>query len=475
MMGQSLLGNSVSVINLVRLASMVAGSRSDCYRRNAEHLLAVFEKRLNDMAMAVPLMCCAADMLSVPSRKQVVLVSRKPSVELENMIAAAHASYDPNKTDQPMVAVARVPGVIHIDPSNKEEMEFWEGNNQNIVNMAKNSPASDKVVALVCQNFTCSSPVTDPMSLKALLHQTPPSLNSCGLSPESALSASNKVQFETPERADSVLTLFKNHGFTESQISKLIRKRPDLLLYIPEKTLLPKLEFLFASAFRRTTRIFLQDIQKHVAPNIKLLQELGVPESNISLLITHLTSAVALNHARFIKIVKEVKELGFNPMKSMFVLAIEMLSGSKKSTRERKFEIYRRWGWSEDEILSGFRRQPQIIGLSDEKIMKGMDFFVNKMGRESAVVARTPKILLLSLEKRIIPRCSVIQALIFKGLIQKDFNLGTVLMPTEKYFLERYVTKYQEEVPQLLNVYQGKMDILELGFRSEEIGGMKQL
>ncbi|KAF8401523.1 hypothetical protein HHK36_012463 [Tetracentron sinense] len=345
-------------------------------------------------------------------------------------------------------------------------------------------------------------------------------ISSCGLSPESALSASNKVQFETPERADSVLTLFKNHGFTESQISKLIRKRPDLLLYIPEKTLLPKLEFLcsigvssldlakilssepsiltrsleshiipsfnflksivhvdqkVASAFRRTTRIFLQDIQKHVAPNIKLLQELGVPESNISLLITHLTSAVALNHARFIKIVKEVKELGFNPMKSMFVLAIEMLSGSKKSTRERKFEIYRRWGWSEDEILSGFRRQPQIIGLSDEKIMKGMDFFVNKMGRESAVVARTPKILLLSLEKRIIPRCSVIQALIFKGLIQKDFNIGTVLMPTEKYFLERYVTKYLEEVPQLLNVYQGKMDILELGFRSEEIGGMKQL
>lgn len=32
-------GNSVSVINLVRLASMTAGSRSDHYRQNAEHLL----------------------------------------------------------------------------------------------------------------------------------------------------------------------------------------------------------------------------------------------------------------------------------------------------------------------------------------------------------------------------------------------------------------------------------------------------
>lgn len=32
-------GNSVSVINLMRLASMVAGSKSDHYRQNAEHVL----------------------------------------------------------------------------------------------------------------------------------------------------------------------------------------------------------------------------------------------------------------------------------------------------------------------------------------------------------------------------------------------------------------------------------------------------
>jgi hypothetical protein len=56
---------------------------------------AVFETRLKDMAMAVPLMCCAADMVTVPHRKQVVLVGHKPSIEFENMLAAAHASYDP--------------------------------------------------------------------------------------------------------------------------------------------------------------------------------------------------------------------------------------------------------------------------------------------------------------------------------------------------------------------------------------------
>jgi len=59
---------------------------------------AVFEKRLKDMAMAVPLMCCAADMLRVPSRKQVVVVGGRTSEEFENMLTAAHALYDPNRT-----------------------------------------------------------------------------------------------------------------------------------------------------------------------------------------------------------------------------------------------------------------------------------------------------------------------------------------------------------------------------------------
>ncbi|WVZ05300.1 hypothetical protein V8G54_018646 [Vigna mungo] len=173
-------GNSVSAINLIRLASMVSGSKAENYKRNAEHLLitgsvatdqnslemamqAVFEKRLKDMAMAVPLMCCAADMLRVPSRKQVVVVGGRTSEEFENMLAAAHALYDPNRT------------VIHIDPSNKEEMEFWEVNNNNVSLMAKNNYDVHKVVALVCQNFTCSPPLTDPSSLEAVLSKKPSS------------------------------------------------------------------------------------------------------------------------------------------------------------------------------------------------------------------------------------------------------------------------------------------------------------
>eukprot|EP00262_Sarcandra_glabra_P016505 TRINITY_DN5407_c0_g1_i1.p1 TRINITY_DN5407_c0_g1~~TRINITY_DN5407_c0_g1_i1.p1 ORF type:complete len:819 (-),score=166.41 TRINITY_DN5407_c0_g1_i1:230-2686(-) len=153
-------GNSVSAVNLIRLSAMVSGTGSSYYRQTAEHLLAVFESRLKGQAMAVPLMCCAVDMLSVPSRKQVVLVGPKASTEFEDMVVAARASYDPNKT------------VIQIDPNNKEDMEFWETNNQNIAQMAKSSPPNMVVAAHICQNFTCSAPVGDTESLHNLLNQT---------------------------------------------------------------------------------------------------------------------------------------------------------------------------------------------------------------------------------------------------------------------------------------------------------------
>lgn len=59
---------------------------------------AVFESRLGEQSVAVPLMCCAAHMLCVPSRKQVVIVGNKSAKEFQDMVAEVHSSYDPNKT-----------------------------------------------------------------------------------------------------------------------------------------------------------------------------------------------------------------------------------------------------------------------------------------------------------------------------------------------------------------------------------------
>ncbi|KAL2507726.1 Mitochondrial transcription termination factor family protein [Forsythia ovata] len=334
-------------------------------------------------------------------------------------------------------------------------------------------------------------------------------INSCGLSPEKAISASEKVHFETPERPNSVLILLKKHGFSRTQIANLVRKRPSLLLYNPEKTLLPKLEFFesigvskihlwgtisrdptlltrsldnhiipnynylksvvltdekVSAAVRRTSWVFQENHGKNLAPNVMVLKELNVPQSCIIYLLTHYPEAVLQKRDEFRASISKVVEMGFNPLMTAFVLALHAISGkSNKMTWARCYETYRKLGWSKDDIYLAFRKHPNCMILSEKKISKTMDFLVNKMGWESKMIASRPSVLFYNLENRIIPRCSTVQFLFSTELIKKkEVKLSTVLVPTEKYFLEKFVTKYEKQVPKLHDFYLGKIGIEEL-------------
>ncbi|KAK9111384.1 hypothetical protein Scep_018903 [Stephania cephalantha] len=69
-------------------------------------------------------------------------------------------------------------------------------------------------------------------------------INLCGLSLESALSASKKVHFKSPSKPNLVFQFLINNSFSNTQIANIASKHPSTLLTDPRKTLLPKLEFL---------------------------------------------------------------------------------------------------------------------------------------------------------------------------------------------------------------------------------------
>ncbi|KAK1293592.1 hypothetical protein QJS10_CPB17g01584 [Acorus calamus] len=108
-------------------------------------------------------------------------------------------------------------------------------------------------------------------------------------------------------------------------------------------------------------------------------------------------------------------------------------------------ELYMSFGWSEDDIVSAFKKQPQIMAISKDKITRMMDFFLNESRWGLSFVSRYPNMLLFSLEKTIIPRYSVTRVLMSHGLLKRDVNLHTVFHMKEEKFLEKYVIKYQEK------------------------------
>ncbi|XP_058089393.1 uncharacterized protein LOC131236292 [Magnolia sinica] len=122
---------------------------------------------------------------------------------------------------------------------------------------------------------------------------------------------------------------------------------------------------------------------------------------------------------------------------------------------EQKVAVYRSLGWSQDEFPSAFKVQPICMTTSEKKIKRVMNFFMKEMNWKPSDLSRCPGILMLSLEKRIIPRCSVLQILMSKDLIEKDSRVSRALMISNKAFLERFIIKNQESVPEILTVYQG--------------------
>ncbi|KAL3693595.1 hypothetical protein R1sor_007246 [Riccia sorocarpa] len=154
-------GNSVAGINLLRLSSLLWGDKSEQYQRTAEHVMTVFEARVREVAMAVPLMCCAFDMLAAQSKRQIVIAGVKHAPDTEALVNAAHCLYDPDKI------------ILQIDETDAATQEFWEVNNPMALKMARRSDEG-KALAYVCQNFTCFAPVSDPQSLEKLL-KSPPS------------------------------------------------------------------------------------------------------------------------------------------------------------------------------------------------------------------------------------------------------------------------------------------------------------
>ncbi|KAA0049483.1 hypothetical protein IC582_012827 [Cucumis melo] len=319
-------------------------------------------------------------------------------------------------------------------------------------------------------------------------------------SPTSAPLASNAVQLKNKRK--DVFSFFENHGFSESQISDLDKRYPQILSANPEKTLLPKLLFFQSkglsspevtklvcsfprvfigslnkriipnfnyiqavlgseektlAAIKRFARILAGDLRLSVGPNIESLKQFGVPDSNILKYLQYQPRRFLTNSIRFKETVERATEMGFNPQQMQFVVAAKVLQEITKSTWDKKVEVYRKWGLSEEEIRLIFRKNPRCMTFSEDKINDTIDFFVNKIGWESSFIARRPTLITYSLKKRILPRGYVYQVLQSKGLIKKHENLVSFFESPENSFIEKFINPQKEQIPGLLELYKQKL------------------
>ncbi|XP_075515874.1 uncharacterized protein LOC142550684 [Primulina tabacum] len=246
-----------------------------------------------------------------------------------------------------------------------------------------------------------------------------------GFSRERAIKAYALVKFRSSEKPNSVIAFFKEHGFSDAQIKRIVEKGPLVLKLKPRDSLLPKIEFFRSlgisdgdivkiittagfimtrslenrialtfefvknmlksekdaiQAIKRFPSILSQNLKKNVPLNAEMLREAGVPEINVVYLFKRHPRSLISSPDEFKKQVERVTELGFSPLTTIFILGVIAMRMLPKLSWNKKMDIYKRWGYSEDQLLIAFRRFPQCMVTSEEKINGVLGHIINKMG-----------------------------------------------------------------------------------------------
>ena len=141
-------GNSVALMNLVRLARMT--NRAD-FRESAERTLAAFASRLQLAPVAIPQMLTACEFL-LGEPREIILVGRRDSVEMRALLRELHTRFVPSRV------------LLMIDST-----ETRQALAAAIPSVASMNPVEGRASAYVCRNYTCQLPVSEPAKFAELI------------------------------------------------------------------------------------------------------------------------------------------------------------------------------------------------------------------------------------------------------------------------------------------------------------------
>ncbi|KAJ1407633.1 Transcription termination factor, mitochondrial/chloroplastic [Sesbania bispinosa] len=159
----------------------------------------------------------------------------------------------------------------------------------------------------------------------------------------------------------------------------------------------------------------------HTMANIKLMIDYRVFDLSIARLFVPPPTILASTN--LLKSLDEVKGLRVDPSKSTFGVALVARKGVSKSRWDEKVDAFKKWGWSDENVLQTFRKQPNVMPVSNDRINLVMSLWVNQMGWNSLALTKGPEISGYNFQKRTIQRATVLQFLLKKGLWKKNASL----------------------------------------------------
>lgn len=315
--------------------------------------------------------------------------------------------------------------------------------------------------------------------------------------------ASSSIDLAATEKPNGVVSLFYSYGFSEDQVELIIEKNSKLLLSSPERTIKPKLDYLLSfgysqselialvssdphllgvnlekriihnlnllkqllgteelvkRAIARSSRLFRYNLDNCIVPNVETLRKHGVPDKRIIQAVASFPRVMTHKPDSISSVAMELKELGIDPSTRAFIVGINAKIAMTRSVWDSKEAIYKSFGWSDEDFISAFKRHPYCMLNSEGKIKKMMHFYVHKLGWDPTFLSKNPLLIDLSLERRVLPRCAVLNILASRRLLGREATLLRLLLLAERSFEANYVVKYSKDITVIHEAYEGMIE-----------------
>ncbi|GJS08519.1 transcription termination factor MTERF5, chloroplastic-like protein [Tanacetum coccineum] len=178
------------------------------------------------------------------------------------------------------------------------------------------------------------------------------------------------------------------------------------------------------------------DFEKKISENILVLRKYELSSDKIESLL--------------------LKELG-----SLLQQGIEIVMLLSKATLDKKLRFFRSFRWTEEEIVRMTRSLPFCLRRSKGAIKASLEWFKVEIGYGGEYLSTHPKLLVYSLEKRVIPRYKVLASLKENNVLKNKLSLYTVVALSEEKFVTDFVLPYREVVPCLYESYTNAIAIYD--------------
>ncbi|CAD5186902.1 uncharacterized protein LOC135581276 [Musa acuminata AAA Group] len=313
-------------------------------------------------------------------------------------------------------------------------------------------------------------------------------LESCELSSkEAAKRAKDRICEKELTSSSPSIEFFKQSGWSDALVMKLLQREPRLLLANVETALKPRMRSLQDMGFSDTeiiqlvsscpTLLRLSDIQprinfwrsllgsnerlikasrrniflltsslaQKIEPNISLLRECGISEQCITQMLVVVPSFFCRKNNCVNESIKRVEEFGVSRDSKMFPQVLLTVMTLSWSRFHATFETLMSFGWSQPDSIAAFSRYPVIWNYSKKNLSDKMTFLMKEAGCELTYIVGHPMLLTYSLEKRLRPRYEVMNFLDQNKLLDKGHDLLSVILLSEEKFRNKFLSLLRKE------------------------------